>query len=128
MIIICAMNMTKPSKLHLLDPIKAAASGMILCIALMLPALVNAAQYEIIIENHRFIPEQLEVSANEKHRLIVINKDATPEEFESYELNREKIVAGNSKIIIFLPPLESGTYPFFGEFNEATAQGRIIVK
>jgi len=97
-------------------------------LAVTFPTLAIAAQYEIIIENHRFIPEQLEVSADEKHRLIVINKDATPEEFESYELNREKIVAGNSKIIIFLPPLEAGVYPFFGEFNEATAQGRIIVK
>lgn len=92
------------------------------------PDSVGAADYEIVIENHRFIPSQLEVSADEKHRLIVINRDATPEEFESYELNREKIVAGNSKIIIFLPALDAGEYPFFGEFNEATAQGRLIVK
>ena len=87
-----------------------------------------AAEYEIVIENHLFSPSQLEVTAGEKHRLIVINKDATPEEFESYELNREKIVAGNSRVIIFLPPLDAGEYPFFGEFNEATAQGRLIVK
>ncbi len=93
-----------------------------------LAGLATAAQYEVKIENHHFIPEQLEVTAGEKHRLIVINKDATPEEFESYELNREKIVAGNSKITVFLPPLDAGTYPFFGEFNEATAQGRLIVK
>ncbi|MCC7305114.1 MAG: hypothetical protein IT558_02525, partial [Alphaproteobacteria bacterium] len=25
-------------------------------------------------------------------------------------------------------PLEEGTYPFFGEFNEASAQGQIVVK
>jgi len=112
----------------MLNFIKSAVRSISVCLAMSIPALVNAAQYEIIIENHRFIPEQLEVSADEKHRLIIINKDATPEEFESYELNREKIVAGHSKIIIFLPPLEAGTYPFFGEFNEATAQGRIIVK
>jgi len=92
------------------------------------PGSVGAADYEIVIENHHFIPSQLEVAADERHRLIVINRDATPEEFESYELNREKIVAGNSKIIIFLPPLDAGEYPFFGEFNEATAQGRLIVK
>lgn len=92
------------------------------------PLLAHADQYEIIIKNHRFIPEQLEVSAGEKHRLLVINKDATPEEFESYELNREKIVAGNSKIIIFLPALDAGIYPFFGEFHEGTAQGRLLVK
>jgi len=92
------------------------------------PNLASAADYEIVIENHRFIPSQLEVTADEKHRLIVINKDATAEEFESYELNREKIVAGHSRITVFLSPMEAGTYPFFGEFNEETAQGRLIVK
>ncbi len=107
---------------------KAAMMLAALCFTAALPGLLSAAQYEIIIENHRFVPQQLEVTAGEKHRLIVINKDATPEEFESYELNREKIVAGNSKIIIFLPPLDAGIYPFFGEFNEATAQGRLLVK
>jgi len=96
--------------------------------SMALPGLAAAAQYEVMIENHHFIPAELEVTAGEKHRLIVINKDATPEEFESYELNREKIVAGNSKVTVFLPPLDAGTYPFFGEFNEATAQGRLIVR
>ena len=87
-----------------------------------------AAEYEVIIKDHRFIPDEIEMSSGEKHRLIVHNNDATPEEFESYELNREKIITGHSKAVIFLPSLEPGTYPFFGEFNEDTAQGRIVVK
>ncbi|MDX8387867.1 MAG: cupredoxin domain-containing protein [Ghiorsea sp.] len=87
-----------------------------------------AAEYTVIIKEHQFIPSQIEMKAGEKHRLIVLNQDDTPEEFESYELNREKIVSGNSKIIVFIPPLEIGEYPFFGEFNPKTAQGRIVVK
>lgn len=87
-----------------------------------------AAEYHLKIENHQFIPSQIEVVAGERHRLIVANSDETPEEFESYELNREKVIAGNSSATIFLPPLDPGVYPFFGEFNEATAQGRLIVK
>jgi len=87
-----------------------------------------AEEYVVTINNHQFIPSQIEMTAGEKHRLIVLNNDESPEEFESYELNREKIVSGNSKIIIFLPPLEAGEYPFFGEFNPKTAQGRIVVK
>jgi len=89
---------------------------------------VMAAEYTVIIKDHKFVPSQVEMTAGEKHRLIVINHDSTPEEFESYELNREKIVSGNSKIVIFLPALEVGEYPFFGEFNPKTAQGRIVVK
>ncbi len=87
-----------------------------------------ATEYTLVIENHRFEPRRIEVVAGKKHRLIVINRDATPEEFESYELNREKIVAGNTSAVIFLPPLAAGSYPFFGEFNEETAQGLIVAK
>ena len=25
-------------------------------------------------------------------------------------------------------PLEPGTYPFFGEFNQATAQGKVVAE
>jgi len=101
---------------------------MIICILITAPISAIAANYEITIEHHRFHPDKLEIAADEKHRLIIINKDPTPEEFESYELNREKIVAANARIVIFLPPLDAGTYPFFGEFNPKTAQGQLIVK
>ena len=87
-----------------------------------------SAEYQVKIENHKFIPSQIEMQAGESHRLIVLNVDATAEEFESYELNREKIIAGHSKAVIFISPLDPGVYPFFGEFNESTAQGRIVVK
>ncbi len=84
--------------------------------------------YEIIIKDHKFSPAVVEIPAHTKVKLLVINKDNTPEEFESYELKREKIIAGNSKAFIFINPLEPGEYPFFGEFNEATAQGKLIAK
>jgi hypothetical protein len=84
--------------------------------------------FEIVIKNHKFEPATLEVPANKKVKLIVKNQDPTPEEFESYELNREKVIAGNSQAVIFIGPLDPGTYPFFGEFNPATAQGKIIAK
>lgn len=99
-----------------------------LLIALLTPLGVYAEDYVLTINNHRFSPAELTVPAGEKIRLIVKNDDATPEEFESYELNREKIVAGNSKITVFIGPLDPGRYPFFGEFNPKTAQGVIIAK
>jgi len=84
--------------------------------------------FEIVIKDHKFTPSTLEVPAGKKIKLIVKNQDPTPEEFESYELNREKVIAGNSQAIIFIGPLDPGVYPFFGEFNPATAQGKIIAK
>jgi len=97
--------------------------------ALLPPAFPGlAAEAEILIRNHRFDPATLNVPAGERIRLAVRNMDATPEEFESYELNREKVVPGNTTIHIFIGPLQPGTYPFFGEFHPATARGRIIAK
>ena len=68
------------------------------------------------------------IPADTKVRLIVINRDPTPEEFESYELNREKVIMGGAQAVIFLGPLPPGTYPFFGEFNPKTAQGSVRVE
>lgn len=84
--------------------------------------------YTLRIKDHKFIPAQLAVPANVKFKLIVVNEDATPEEFESHELNREKIVTGKGKIVVFLGPLKPGRYPFFGEFHANTAQGALIAK
>lgn len=93
----------------------------------------GAAQAEepvvtVTIKDHRFIPEDVEIPAGQKVKLIVKNEDATPEEFESFELNREKIIAGKSQAVIYVGPVSAGTYPFFGEFNQATAKGRLIAK
>lgn len=82
----------------------------------------------ITIRDHLFYPSEVEVPANQKIKLIVINEDATPEEFESYELNREKVILGKRKGVIFVGPLKPGVYPFFGEFNISTAQGTLIAK
>ncbi len=103
------------------------------CIAFMcliFCAIVRAEvpTFTIEIRDHLFFPSQLIIPANTKVKLIVINRDATPEEFESYELNREKVIMGGAKAIIFVGPLVPGDYPFFGEFNPKTAQGIIRVE
>jgi plastocyanin len=84
--------------------------------------------YEIVIKNHKFMPEEMRVPAGKKIRLLVNNQDPTPEEFESYDFNREKIIAGNSKATIFIGPLKPGKYHYFGEFNMDSANGYIIAE
>lgn len=91
-------------------------------------AMAGKPEIQLDIENHLFRPAVLEVPANIKFKLVVRNRDRTPEEFESYELNREKVILGGQKAIIFLGPLAPGEYPFFGEFNPNTAQGRMIAR
>ena len=83
---------------------------------------------EIRVKDHLFFPETVQIPANTKVKLLVINEDPTPEEFESYELNREKVIPGNHKAVIFVGPLPPGEYPFFGEFYPKTAQGKVVVE
>jgi len=85
-------------------------------------------EFKIEIKNHLFIPEELVVPADTKVKLRIFNLDSTPEEFESYELNREKVIMGNSQTVIFIGPLKPGEYPYFGEFNPKTAQGKILAQ
>jgi hypothetical protein len=91
-------------------------------------ALAQPPELEIQIREHLFYPAEVRIPANTKVKLIIRNLDATPEEFESYELNREKVIVGNSQGIVFIGPLAPGEYPFFGEFNPRTAQGKVIVE
>lgn len=93
-------------------------------------SFASAADLDVtlVIKDHRFVPAEIKVPAGKKIKLIVDNQDATPEEFESHELNREKVIPGKSKSPIFIGPLSPGKYPFFGEFNAETARGIIIAE
>ncbi len=84
--------------------------------------------YRIAIKDHKFEPQELSIPANQKIKIVVDNQDATPEEFESYDLNREKVIGGNKKATIFVGPLKPGRYKYFGEFNPKTAQGVIVAE
>jgi plastocyanin len=88
----------------------------------------DAATLEISIRNHRFEPAELKVPAGKPVTLKVKNLDGTPEEFESKTLRVEKVIAGNSEATIQLRAQKPGRYKFFGEFNEATAQGVLVVE
>jgi plastocyanin len=84
--------------------------------------------FALVIKDHRFTPAELAVPAGQKVRILIENQDPTPEEFESYALNREKIVPANGRIVVFVGPLKPGRYEFFGEFNQATARGWLVAR
>ena len=96
----------------------------------LLPMSVWAADPELalVIRDHRFEPPEIRVPAGQKIKLVVSNQDSTPEEFESHELNREKLIAPGTKAQIYIGPLKPGRYPFFGEFNDKTARGAVIAE
>jgi plastocyanin len=97
---------------------------------LLFPVAGMAADLEMAlsIKDHQFSPAELKVPAGRKIKLVVSNLDGTPEEFESAQLNREKVIAGNARANIYVGPLAPGRYPFVGEFHEKTAHGVIVAE
>lgn len=76
----------------------------------------------------RFFPETVEVPAGKRFKLVIINKGPGPEEFESIEPKKEKVLAPGATSFVVFAPLKPGVYKFFGEFHPDTAQGKIIAK
>lgn len=96
--------------------------------ALLFPFAVLAADYTLVLREHRFEPAELIVPSGVKIKLVIDNLDATAEEFDSHALNREKPLAGNSRTTLYLGPLDAGRYSFDGELHEDTARGVLIAR
>lgn len=100
----------------------------LLSAAFAFPGLADMPPYTLTIHDHHFQPTELQVPAGQKFKVIVANQDSTPEEFESSDMHREKVVIGGAKITVFIGPLPAGTYTFFGDFHPQLARGHIVVK
>ena len=92
------------------------------------PAAAEDPEVRIVIREHKFEPAEVTVPAGKKIKLVIENQDATAEEFESYELNREKVVPPKGQITVFVGPLKPGRYPFVGDFHKDSAKGVLIAQ
>jgi len=113
------------SAAHLLKALAAAAIAALFaapCLA------ADVAVFEVAIQQNRFVPERIEVPSGQKFKLRVKNEGPGAEEFESSDLNREKVVRPGAGTDIFLGPLSPGEYKFFGEFHPDSAKGVIVAK
>ncbi len=99
-------------------------------ISIILSGLVfgETKVFQLTLRNHLFFPAELEIPAGEKVKLVIHNQDKLAEEFDSFDLNREKVIFAGQKSTIYIGPLSPGEYHFFGEYNPNTATGVIKVK
>jgi plastocyanin len=100
----------------------------IFSVALTFSVNTHAQDYLLTIKDHQFAPKELTIPAGQKVKITVKNTDSTPAEFESSDLNREKVVSGNSEIIVFIGPLDPGSYSYFDDFHRDTTTGNITAK
>lgn len=93
-------------------------------------ALAAADEFTLTIKNHVFEPKELKLPAGKKIKLLVVNQDATPAEFESKPLAREKVIPAKSTGTVNIGPLKAGRYDFVEEYHETEsgAQGTIVVE
>jgi Cupredoxin-like domain len=87
-----------------------------------------AQEFNLVIRNHKFEPEEIRVPAGKRVSIYVSNEDATPEEFDSTALKVEKIIPGKSKGLVRIGPLDPGRYEFMGEFHADTAKGVVVAE
>jgi len=120
--------------LAVLLPLSAFAVGLLL-LTLLLPRNAQAADdgqidtdYKLVINDHLFQPAEIAIPSGTKVKLSIENQDSTPEEFDSYSLNREKMITGHGTATIYIGPLSPGRYTFTGEFHATTAQGVIVAQ
>lgn len=83
---------------------------------------------KLTARNGRFYPETIEAPAGARFKIVITNEGPGPEEFESENPRREKVLAAGATSFLVFPALKPGVYPFFGEFHPETAKGRIVVK
>jgi len=105
----------------------ATLAGLFLAVAMPLHA-ADLPSYHLTIKDGKYTPGTVEIPAGQKIKLVVNNEGPGPEEFESSDLNREKIIQAGKTAEIIIGPLKAGTYNFIGEFHPETAKGQIIAK
>lgn len=109
-------------------PVGLAGLALLLALAGGPVRAADMPTFQLLMKNGRLYPETIEVPANTRFRLQVKNEGPGAAEFESLELRKELVLApGVTRNLVF-HPMKPGTYKFFDEFHQDTAQGRIVAK
>jgi hypothetical protein len=86
---------------------------------LLLAGVARAEEVTVPLAVHDggFDPAQVKTPSGAKVRLEVSNETSSAIEFESFELNRERVVQPGQKVAVYLSGLSAGQYQFFDDFH-----------
>lgn len=73
-------------------------------------------------------PPVVEVPANTRFKLEIHNRGSGAAEFESAQLQREKVVAAGASSFVVIRRLDPGEYSFFDEYHPEMKPGRLVAK
>ncbi len=78
--------------------------------------------------DHHFSPQTLLVHAGQPLVIRVVNQSKERIEFESFRLNRERVIEPGESVTLRLPALRAGSYDFFDDFHQDVPEGVIVAK
>ena len=88
----------------------------------------TATPIEITLQADVFAPAEVKAPAGKPFILKFTNKDTAAAEIEAKDLKIEKVVAGNSEIVVRVPAMKPGRYLFVNEYKEDTVKGLVVVE
>jgi Cupredoxin-like domain len=105
-------------------------------LALVVLGLVFAADaraeddpvFRIEFHDGTVTPLRIQVPANRRFKIELRNSGATPAEFESNELRKEKVLAPDSTSVLVFRTLDPGEYPFFDDFHPDAPKAVLVAK
>ncbi len=97
----------------------------------VMPGMVAAGEpvtFVLEMKDGTVTPERIEIPANTQVKIVIRNTGATPVEFESLRLRKEKVLAPGAESFVVIRKASPGEYPFFDDFHPETGQGVIVAR
>jgi len=79
------------------------------------------------VHEHGFEPAEIAAAAGARVRLEITNHTPAAIEFESFELNRERVIPPGQTAVVYVSGLEAGRYEFFDDFHQER-RGVLVAK
>ena len=98
-----------------------------LLLALAVTVRAEERSVALAVAEHGFAPPEIEAAAGERLRLEVTNQTAAAIEFESFELNRERVIQPGQTAAVYVSGLDPGRYEFFDDFHHQR-RGALLVR
>ncbi len=103
--------------------------ALLLAFSIVSPAAEIAEDdpvFTITFNDGEVSPLRLEVPAETRFEIRLINKGQTPAEFESIPLSKEKVIGPGVSTFIVIKYLDPGEYSFFDDFHPDAAPAILI--
>jgi heme/copper-type cytochrome/quinol oxidase subunit 2 len=116
-------SMTLPGR------VRCAIASLLLAAALGVGAAHAADESTLVLSvaEGGFSPSELEAPAHSRVRIEVTNRTPVAIEFESFALNRERVVQPGQTVSVWVSGLEPGRYEFFDDFHQER-RGTLVVR